>query len=187
MSFPVAISLLRQLLLSVQEMHSRGIVHADIHPKNVLIKNTDLYLIDFELAKFAAQDEPNKIVRTEKTASCYYSPRQMKGFAASFSDDIFRSLIVGAILIGGMEWYYHCNSLERDFNRMMEFKTKSDFFEIPGVVSLAYKMPYSHSLDEIRWYLSQIIGLARNEHEADIGAMIEILDKLEVTVTSTFV
>jgi len=41
-------TLLTQLALDIDLIHTRGLIHGDIHPKNVLFTGTELKLIDFE-------------------------------------------------------------------------------------------------------------------------------------------
>lgn len=43
--------LLIQIGSAIQYMHSRNVVHLDIKPENILLKDGNFYLADFGLAK----------------------------------------------------------------------------------------------------------------------------------------
>jgi tRNA A-37 threonylcarbamoyl transferase component Bud32 len=42
-------------------MNTNGIIHHDIHLENVMVSKDKVYLIDFDLAHFAKEDEKNEI------------------------------------------------------------------------------------------------------------------------------
>jgi serine/threonine protein kinase len=75
LSFPDQLVLLKTVAHSLRILHDRGIVHGDLKPSNVLIKQTELgyttKLIDFDNAYLAGEPPPpEEIVGTMN----YYSP-----------------------------------------------------------------------------------------------------------------
>jgi serine/threonine protein kinase len=52
----------------VQQIHSKFVVHRDIKPANFMIKNGDIYLIDFGLATFYV-DEYSQLLEDDKKSS----------------------------------------------------------------------------------------------------------------------
>jgi tRNA A-37 threonylcarbamoyl transferase component Bud32 len=52
---------LQQLNQAIHLMNTNGIIHHDIHLENVMVSKDKVYLIDFDLAHFAKEDEKNEI------------------------------------------------------------------------------------------------------------------------------
>jgi serine/threonine-protein kinase len=53
------IELMRQLLLILQKCHSIEIVHRDIKPENIILKDGNLFLVDFGIAYYGEGTEEN--------------------------------------------------------------------------------------------------------------------------------
>jgi predicted Ser/Thr protein kinase len=50
---------LEQLNQAIHIMNTNGIIHHDLHTENVMITKNKVYIIDFDLAQFAKEDEKN--------------------------------------------------------------------------------------------------------------------------------
>jgi len=104
------VHIMRQVLLSMHEAHSLGVVHRDMKPGNIMlfdrVGSTDVVkVLDFGIAKFitdkkeAAQDltMAGRIVGTPR----YMSPEQVRGKGAVPASDIYSlGLIMYAMLTG---------------------------------------------------------------------------------------
>jgi serine/threonine protein kinase len=79
--------------------HSKGVVHRDLKPANILVAKSGVKLLDFGLAKMAAQPPPTDVTVTiaepltkENTilgTLQYMSPEQLEGKPADARSDIF--------------------------------------------------------------------------------------------------
>ncbi len=105
-----ALTLLAQLVISLSEIHDKGVVHGDIHPGNILVnEHGRLVFIDFGRSTFEDefQERVTEFVESEKSISKHphLSPGEMLGRPTMYVDDLFRLFMVGAFLIHG-ECYY---------------------------------------------------------------------------------
>jgi serine/threonine-protein kinase len=59
--------------------HSRGIVHRDIKPENILLKGSDVYILDFGVARALIDSTGDRLTRTGLTVGTptYMSPEQI--------------------------------------------------------------------------------------------------------------
>ncbi|MFA4905773.1 MAG: serine/threonine-protein kinase [Candidatus Margulisiibacteriota bacterium] len=84
----------RKIALAAGEMHRRGIVHSDIKPANVILKNREaLVLLDYGLTKQFPVPPP--VDRIIKGTQSYMSPEQMKGESYGPPADVFA---IGVVL-----------------------------------------------------------------------------------------
>ncbi len=107
MSIPRAIHIIRQVLHALIEAHSRGIVHRDIKPDNVMLISLAydpdyVKVMDFGIAKMA--DAGDQITRAGLTLGTprYMPIEQLKGERLSPATDLYAvGLVLYEMLVGG--------------------------------------------------------------------------------------
>lgn len=78
-----------QVLRALEHAHSKGVIHRDIKPQNIILqKNGEIKVTDFGIAKLP---NDSSLTTTEKAIGTVYyiSPEQASGKETSFSSDIY--------------------------------------------------------------------------------------------------
>src|SRR5205085_1647677 len=90
-----------QTLAALAEAHSKGIVHRDLKPGNIMIGKTGVKVLDFGIAKSAADQTVTDSGRAMGTPA-YMSPEQREGKPADARSDIYSfGCVLYEMLTGG--------------------------------------------------------------------------------------
>ncbi|MCG6134166.1 MAG: protein kinase [Nostoc sp. LLA-1] len=102
------LQLIRSLLPVLEHIHSRGIIHRDISPENIILRNSDTkpVLIDFGVVKELATrlQSPDSTEPITTVGKLGYAPsEQMQAGQAYPSSDLYALAVTGIVLLTGKE------------------------------------------------------------------------------------
>ena len=84
-----AVHFILQILRALQHAHSKGIVHRDIKPQNIMVlRDGTIKVMDFGIAKFAREDGKTGTDKAIGTVH-YISPEQARGGATDAKSDLY--------------------------------------------------------------------------------------------------
>lgn len=128
-----AVAIMKQLVSAVAEAHRRNIIHRDIKPQNVLIKDDGtLKVVDFGIA--LAQDALQLTQSDSVMGSVHYlAPEVARGEAATRQSDIYSLGIVFYELLSGEVPFHGEQAVQIAMKHMRE--------EIPSIRALNPQLP----------------------------------------------
>ena len=131
--FAQAVKLGIDLIVVLKKLHEVAmVVHGDIHSGNVVFSADDptkLVLIDFARANFLDDTLSDERVRASNIWNdALLSPWEIDGFAQGRRDDVFRALLLVAILMNGYSFYQHLSSLTYDLKSSLDIKLHRNIF-----------------------------------------------------------
>lgn len=118
------INIVYKLLSSLAYCHSKGIVHRDLKPENILLeekenKNTDIKIIDFNLA-YKHNNEDKKIELNKITGTPFYiAPEVLKGYYNEKCDIWSIGVITYAMLTGKLPFFCNKGNTNNIFNQIL--------------------------------------------------------------------
>jgi hypothetical protein len=163
-----AVLFLKKIIQGIVYIHSRGVVHGDIHPGNIgLIEDPSARIVFFDFGSGFFEEElegkPEKIRPSMTFNHCLFSHWNLEGFRFGKRDDVFKALMVGAFLMNGSGWTEYCQSLKSDPERMLLFKKEAFLFEFPGGEPLSGLLAGKpvEMIEQVRGRLENILRIAR--------------------------
>ena len=101
-----------EVLEAVAHAHSRGVVHRDVKPDNIVLTEQGAMLLDFGIARAIANSETQRVTRSGFTVgtSAYMSPEQAMGADVDERSDIYS---LGCVL-------YECLAGKPPFSHPLE-------------------------------------------------------------------
>jgi hypothetical protein len=176
------------IIRKLKTLHAHEIVHADIHPGNIVIlhsEDEEFGLIDFGKSFF---DSDQKSATDWWDPHCYLSHFNLQGHRLAFRDDVYKTLLAAAFLMNEKSTVYDVcvelgNSKKRD--ELIELHSSKFIFDPPDgdVVEIAFPSLGPEQRSIVRDSLSTALELARSV--ADVRELPNhdaILDHLEVAL-----
>ena len=139
--FRLGLQLIDDLIPKLKRMHTElgiGIVHADLHPGNIVQLRDDSFgLLDFGLAFFRDEYGPRDRARERSPkgfAHCFYSHYNIMGYRFGPRDDVFKALLSAAFLMTNSELYGECMKFQTNPNGMYLFHRNGNFFNFKNTL-----------------------------------------------------
>jgi len=108
--------IMREILVALNDLHSRGLVHGDVKPENLMFDKSEktVKLIDFDTCEPWA---PNSRKQTRIQGSpMYIAPEVLEGKASPQSDLFSVGVILFLLMMGEMPWSRDLPDLSSDTN-----------------------------------------------------------------------
>ncbi len=174
-----AVDIARQILAGLEVVHGHGLVHRDIHPENLFLRDADqarprtVIILDFDVLKLA--DGPQKLGLDPLVFSTadgvtvgtpsYGSPEQILGQPVDVRADLYA---VGAVLyrmLAGREAFAHCE----DLSELLRAKLEAD----PEPPSSVARQPIPEALDRLIQSCLSRDPAARPRSAVELAAILE--------------
>ena len=164
-----AITVTSKALRALQRMHRYGVVHGDVHPGNIVHlaeDSSEIRFIDFGFS-FLASDQaghPEQIREPLSSVKWFDSPYELRGSRSSYRDDVFRAVVVAALMVNGPAYTEHLKALQLNGAAMLKFKNEDFLFKIPNGPDVLESSP---NKDTIRHHLMRLLSIVRSLHAVD--------------------
>ena len=98
-----------EVLEAVAHAHSRGVVHRDVKPENIVLTAQGAMLLDFGIARAIANSEAQRVTRSGFTVgtSAYMSPEQAMGADVDERSDLYSIGCVVYECLAGKPPFHH--------------------------------------------------------------------------------
>ncbi len=104
-----AVHFVTQILRALQHAHSKGIVHRDIKPQNIMmLRDGTIKVMDFGIAKFAREEGKTGTDKAIGTVH-YISPEQARGAATDAKSDLYSVGVMLYEMLTGKKPFDHEN------------------------------------------------------------------------------
>ena len=123
MTYQRATAFMIKILETLQSVHEKNIVHRDMKPSNIMIRNDErICILDFGIAKeLGVPGATGTIVGTIIGSDGYMSPEQADGFSIDHRADIYA---LGCVLYFMLTGHHAYNTLGSDFETREEIVNK---------------------------------------------------------------
>jgi len=190
--FEEAIRIVRNTIDGIERMHTRGIIHGDIHPGNVVMMNQEISqiaFIDFGMGFFAESLVAKPAISHEPLSRvhCYLSHYNLAGYRFSYRDDVYKAVMLLAYLLNGESFMRYCVMLQDYPEAMLQFKRDDFVFLLPGEADRIEALPIlQDEKDLVRSCLRNILRLVRDIEPVDAipryGDIVAELVRIELIV-----
>jgi serine/threonine protein kinase len=149
----IAVPIMTQVLSAFSYAHSKGIVHRDVKPANILItKDGSVKILDFGIARILGEGNSNLTKTGTQMGTVYYmSPEQVQGKKVDIRTDIYSLGITFYQMLTGVNPYKDLHTEYEVYSRIVKDDLPPASNVYPGVPS----------------YLETIVNRALQKEPAD--------------------
>ena len=164
-----AMTVASKAIRALQRMHMYGVVHGDVHPGNIVKvaeNSPEIRFIDFGFAFLANEKagKPEQVRAPLSTIHWFASPYELRGSRTSYRDDVFRAILVAALMMNGAAYTEYLYGLQEDGPAMLRFKDEDFLFTIPRGADVLASLP---NRDSVRHHLVRLLSIVRGLHGVD--------------------
>lgn len=131
----IAVPIITQVLSAFSYAHSKGIVHRDVKPANILItKDGSVKILDFGIARILGEGNSNLTKTGTQMGTVYYmSPEQVQGKKVDIRTDIYSLSITFYQMLTGVNPYKDLHTEYEVYSRIVKDDLPPASNVYPGV------------------------------------------------------
>jgi serine/threonine-protein kinase len=175
----VALDVLLQLAKALHHVHTREILHHDVHPHNVKLISNDAYrggfqvkLLDFGISLLKAQQTKEEI---GIGASNYKSPEQYRGEKLNYTADIYCFGSIAYEVLTGRQPFDISRFRENMFASMRAEFVMHALKDVPQIKGLNKKVAYE---------INRMVQICMEKEPEDrYQSMQDVAERLELTLS----
>lgn len=127
-----------RILEGVKVLHEKGIIHRDLKPDHIILKDGNIKILDFGLAKEMADSQKTSSTGEFAVTPQYTSPEQVKGKELDVGSDIYQlGLILFRALSGKLPFKENTSSIVQMVDRVTGSPEKiSKYVDVPDFLEI---------------------------------------------------
>lgn len=133
-SYDFRMKLFAQMVQALDYLHRWRILHRDLKPDNVMVVDGQVKVLDFGLALWRDQAEPDDVTGT----LAYMSPEVLSGFPATEASDLYAAGVIGYELFAERH-LYEFNSVTMLVNDILKTPVNTDPLDVTHPVAEVFK------------------------------------------------
>jgi len=166
-----ALSVVRQLLSAVEQVHAQGLVHRDIKPENMIYASAEkdkMKLIDFGFCCY--WKEGDKPMTRRCGTEAYMAPEVTRQHGYTSLADMWSVGVVAHVLLTGELPGRHSDWTPILSDRLREYSLEAQKFVVALLTADPSKRLTAQQAGEHRWILAESRGKARCDSEISTAA-----------------